>query len=191
MHFPSPGRFAPVPLPSRGEGCYLPNMLRLLVAFLLLLTPAQARAAVELAFYSHEFDARRGRYPHAFITLKGAPDAGGRAVNVNYGFTARSVSPAILTRPVKGMLHSADAPYIGRSQRQYAMRLTDAQYGAVRARIAAWRREGDTYDLSRRNCVHFVREIARAVGLAVREDAAFIKQPRAFLQDMARRNARQ
>ena len=168
----------------------MPRLAAFLFACLLALAPAPARAAVELAFYSHEFDARRGRYPHAFVTLKGAPDSGGRALNLNYGFTARSVSPAILTRSVPGMIHSADAPYIGRSQRQYALTLTDARYAAVRARISAWRREGDTYDLNRRNCVHFIREIARAAGLAVREDAVFIKQPRAFLQDMAKRNAR-
>ncbi len=164
--------------------------IAVLFAILLALAPARVAAAVELAFYSHDYDARRGRYPHAFVTLKGAPDAGGRAVNLNYGFTARSVSPAILLRSVRGMLHSADRPYIGRSQRQYALTLSDAQYRAVRARIGAWRREGDTYDLNSRNCVHFVREIARAAGLAVREDAAIIKKPRAFLQDLARRNAR-
>lgn len=168
----------------------MPRPIALLLALLLALAPACAWAAVELAFYSHEFDARRGRYPHAFVTLTGAPDAGGRRVDANYGFTARRVTPAILTSPVEGMLHSADRAYIGRSQRRYALILSDRQYAAVRARLVAWRREGDTYDLNRRNCVHFVREIARAAGLAVREDAAFIKQPSAFLQDLARRNAR-
>ena len=168
----------------------MPRVTALFLALLLTLTPAHARAAVELAFYSHDYAAKRGRYPHAFITLKGVPDAGGRSVDANYGFTARSVSPAILVRAVRGMMHSADRAYIGRSQRRLALTLTDAQYTAVRARLAAWRREGDTYDLNRRNCIHFVREIARAAGLRVREDAALIKQPSAFLQDLARRNAR-
>ena len=34
----------------------------------------------------------------------GIPDAGGRPVDANYGFTARSVSPAILVRAVRGMI---------------------------------------------------------------------------------------
>ncbi len=49
-----------------------------------------------------------------------------------------------------------------RSDVQFSLVLTDAQYAAVLALVREWARRGDTrYNLNRRNCVHFVQEAAR------------------------------
>ena len=57
---------------------------------------------------------------------------------------------------------------IARSDRQFALTLTDEQYAAVMAVVERWRtRRQPSYNLSRRNCVHFVAEIAEASGLRV------------------------
>ena len=65
-----------------------------LVFLLLFVLPAQAWAAVEVAFYSRELGGNN--FPHAFVTLQGTVDATGEAVDTSYGFTAKAVTPAIL-----------------------------------------------------------------------------------------------
>src|ERR1700710_3133816 len=65
------------------------------LAFLLLCGfQAPASAAVEIAFYSRELGGNN--FPHAFVALHGIVDSTGEQVNTSYGFTARSVTPAIL-----------------------------------------------------------------------------------------------
>lgn len=178
------------PTPARRDP--MPKLLKFLAILLasMLALGSPARAAVELAFYSYELDVDGAdlRFPHAFVRLTGALDAGGPPMDHNFGFTARSISPAILLGSVKGELHRAPTRYLAKSDKQFAVRLTDAQYAAVRERLIAWEAEGLTYNLNRRNCVHFVREIARAAGLQVDGSNKLIKKPRSFLQDLARRN---
>ena len=71
---------------------------------------------------------------------------------------------------------------IARSDRQFALTLTDAQYLAVEAVVARWRnRPQPSYDLNRRNCVHFVGEVAEAAGLRVEYSPGLMKKPRSFL----------
>jgi len=171
----------------------MPKLLKALATLLaavLALAATPARAAVELAFYSYEMDVdgTNVRFPHAFLTLKGALDAGGPPMDLNYGFTAKSISPAILFGSVQGMMHAAPADYVAKSDKQFVLTLTDAQYEAVRQRILAWKAEGLRYHVDRRNCVTFVREVARAAGLKVRDDGKLIRKPRSWLQDLARRN---
>src|SRR5688500_12836683 len=62
----------------------------LLVLLLLCGLPAQALAAVEIAFYSRELGGNN--FPHAFVALHGTVDATGEAVDTSYGFTAKSVT---------------------------------------------------------------------------------------------------
>lgn len=149
------------------------------ILFVILL-PAQAWAAVEISFYSRELGGNN--FPHAFVTLRGTVDSTGAKVDTSYGFTAKTVSPAILFGSVAGMVVNEKPGYIAKSDRQFSLVLTDAQYQSVMEVVEAWRnRSQPSYNLDRRNCVHFVGEIARAVGLTVSLDKKLMKKPRSFL----------
>ncbi|MBY9062360.1 hypothetical protein K7957_05370 [Sphingomonas yunnanensis] len=72
-----------------------------LAALLLTLAPWPAQATVTMTFWNRDF----GNYfPHAFFQLRGALDAGGAPVDVSYGFTARSITPALLFGNVSGRI---------------------------------------------------------------------------------------
>ena len=141
-----------------------------------------ARAEVIVSFYSHDFG---DRFPHAFIVMKGALDATGEVVDANYGFTAVSVSPALLLGSVKGKVESSKPDYIATSDRQFDVTIDDATFARVMAKVAEWRdREQPSYSLNRRNCVHFVMELAEAVGLKVNRQSKLFKKPRSFLVEV-------
>ena len=156
--------------------------LRSIILSLLMLCAglaAPARAEVVVSFYSHDFG---DRFPHAFIVMKGRLDATGEAVDANYGFTAVSVSPAILFGSVKGKVESTKPDYIDKSDRQFDVTVDDATYGRVLAKVAEWRdREQPSYSLNKRNCVHFVMELAEVVGLQVNRKSKLFKKPKSFL----------
>lgn len=156
--------------------------LLLLALTLSVLTAPLARAEVILSFYSHEFG---DRFPHAFVTLKGKWDATGDAVDLNYGFTATAVSPAVLMGSVKGYVQVKDAAYIAKSNRQFSVKLDDAGLRRVLAKVQEWQdRAQPSYNLGKRNCVHFVMEIAETVGLAVNRKSKYFKKPRSFLEEV-------
>lgn len=164
------------------------RLFRLLAALLLLIGAAlPAQAAVTITFWSHEFG---NSFPHAFITLRGVLDAGGPAVNQDYGFTAKTISPAILFGSVPGRVEPAKPPYIASSDAQFSVVLSDAQYAEVMALVAAWSEgTGDArYHLNNRNCVHFVKEAARIAGLTGLDFPALMKKPRSYLLAVQRAN---
>jgi hypothetical protein len=153
----------------------------------LSLLPVSACAQITVAFYSHELDRRF--LPHAFIELKGAPQAGGPSVDVNFGFTAQSVTPAVLMGPVFGKIEAADAAYVRHSDRKFAFAISDQQFGQLMALVEKWRAlPGKSYDLNHRNCVHFVGEAAQILGLKVVFEKSLIKRPRGFLENIVRLN---
>jgi hypothetical protein len=155
---------------------------RLLLAFFLLflLLPAPAAAAVEIAFYSRELGGNN--FPHAFVVLKGNVDSTGERVDTALGFTARSVTPAILLGSVTGEVQIERPQQIARSDRQFAVLLSDERYAAVMATVERWRlARQPSYNLNRANCVHFVAELARAAGLRVEQAERLMKRPRSFL----------
>jgi hypothetical protein len=160
----------------------LPLRFRFAVAALFLfLLPANAWAAVEVAFYSRELGGNN--FPHAFVTLKGTIDATGEAVDTSYGFTAKTVTPAILLGSVAGEVLVEGERQIARSDRQFAVTLTDERYAAVMAVVERWRtRRQPSYNLSRRNCIHFVAEIAEAAGLTIAYPRSLMRRPRSYLQ---------
>lgn len=160
----------------------LPFRTGLVFALLLLFVlPGQAWAAVEVAFYSRELGGNN--FPHAFVTLKGTIDATGEAVDTSYGFTAKTVTPAVLLGSVAGEVLVERERQIARSDRQFAVTLTDEQYAAVMAVVERWRtRRQPSYNLSRRNCIHFVAEIAEASGLRVDYPRRLMRRPRSYLQ---------
>lgn len=152
-----------------------------LLALLLLSLPAQAWAAVEIAFYSREMGGNN--FPHAFVTLKGTVDGTGEAVDTSHGFTAKAVTPAILLGSVAGEVLVEGERQIARSDRQFAVTLTDAQYAAVMAVVERWRaRQQPSYNLNRRNCIHFVAEIAEAAGLRIEYPRRLMRRPRSYLR---------
>ncbi len=162
-------------------------LLAAVAAVTWLLTAIAAQAAVTVTFWSHELG---NSFPHAFFTLRGVPDAGGRPVDLNYGFTARTLSPAILFGTVAGKLDIARPFYMAGSDAQFSVILTDRQYADLLALVAAWGgKNGDSrYNLNRRNCVHFVQEAARLAGLTGLDHPGLMKKPRSFLKAVAAAN---
>ncbi|KQZ77422.1 hypothetical protein ASE06_03755 [Sphingopyxis sp. Root214] len=153
----------------------------ILLSFLMLCAglTAPAHAEVVVSFYSHDFG---DRFPHAFIVMKGKLDATGEVVDANYGFTAVSVSPAILLGSVKGKVESSKPDYIAKSDRQFDVTVDDATYALVMAKVAEWRdRAQPSYSLNKFNCVHFVMELAEVVGLKVDRKSKLFKKPKSFL----------
>lgn len=162
-------------------------LLAAVAAVIWLLTAIAAQAAVTVTFWSHELG---NSFPHAFFTLRGVPDAGGRPVDLNYGFTARTLSPAILFGTVAGKLDIARPFYMAGSDAQFSVILTDRQYADLLALVAAWGgKNGDSrYNLNHRNCVHFVQEAARLAGLTGLDHPGLMKKPRSFLKAVAAAN---
>jgi hypothetical protein len=152
-----------------------------LLAFLFLSgVQAPAEAAVEIAFYSRELGGNN--FPHAFVALHGTVDSTGEQVNTTLGFTAHSVTPAILWGSVTGEIVVEGERQMARSTRQFAMTLSEERYQAVMAVVGQWRNlPQPSYNLNHRNCVHFVGELARAAGLRVEEIPRLMKRPRSFL----------
>lgn len=165
------------------------NRLRLLLAALFafaLGAAAPAQAKVVVSFYSHDFGER---FPHGFVTLKGRVDATGQVVDYDYGFTARSVTPAILLGAVKGYVQSKGAKYVSKSDRQFSVTVDDATYVRVLAKVREWQdRKQPSYDLGSANCVHFLMELAETAGLKVNRQSQYFKKPKSFLLEVKRLN---
>ncbi len=155
--------------------------LILAVALFLVALPGPAFAAVEIAFYSRELGGNN--FPHAFFALKGTIDATGERVDTSLGFTAHSVTPAILFGSVRGEVDVEGEGQIARSDRKFAVMLTDAQYQAVMAVVEQWRNAPQpSYNLRRHSCVHFVSAVAAAIGLQVDNSQRLMNRPRSFLE---------
>lgn len=157
-----------------------------LMAALALLVPISAQAAVEMTFYAREFGSQ---FPHGFVTLIGTPDRGGERISANYGFTATVVSPAILFGSVRGKVDTAGEGYVRGSEPQLAVMLTDSEYDEVMATVARYRAlRQPAYSLNRRNCVHFLADIATAIGMRAEVPRSLARRPGAFLASLIRSN---
>jgi hypothetical protein len=166
---------------------FMSLLARLLAPLLCLILAVPAHAAVTITFWSHELG---NSFPHAFVTLRGIPDSGGEPVDANYGFTAKSISPAILFGPVAGRMDVAKPRYIDGSDAHFSVVMTDAQYAEILSLVAAWSEGGPegTYRMSDHNCVHFVQEAARRVGLTGLDRPTLMKKPRSYLKAIAAAN---
>lgn len=161
-------------------------VLPLLLLFATLASPAQAQIVV--TFYSHDLD---DHFPHAFFTVKGTRIDDGTPVDTNYGFTAKTISPAMLFGSVPGRIDIAKPSYVAHSTAHFAMTLTDAQYDALMALVEKWRTAPNpSYNLNRANCVHFAGEAARAIGLNVTFPKKLMKKPRSYIDEIMRLNPR-
>lgn len=128
-------------------------------------------------------------FPHAFVTVHGTLDATGEQVDAAYGFTAKAISPAILFGSVAGEVLVEPESEAEHSDRHFALTLTDDQYRAAMTIVDEWRHlPQPSYNLNRRNCVHFVGAVAEAVGLRVEYVRNLMKRPRSFLDHVRELN---
>jgi hypothetical protein len=149
-----------------------------LISLLIALAPAAARAEIVVAFYSRELSST---FPHAFITVKGTT-SDGRAVDTNYGFTAKVTTPAVLWGSVGGKVELLTPSYIKSSDRQFALTVDDAQYGALLGHVEKWRTaKQPSYNLNRASCLHFVGGAAAILGLKVAYPKQLLRKPKSFL----------
>jgi hypothetical protein len=156
--------------------------MRLLFAVLLALSAwAPASAEVRLTFWSHD---TTNYFPHAFFTVKGTLDATGQPVDDSYGFTLNSIGPSALFGSVPAHMDRTNKRYIRNSDAQFRVTITDAQYAAIMRQVAEWGAPGSKWNLNRRNCVHFVAEVARRAGLKVVEDKRLMKKPKSFTKSL-------
>jgi hypothetical protein len=162
-----------------------------LFVILALLWSGPALAEVQIHFHSFNGSVLWGRYPHAFIVLEGTLEESGKPVSENYGFSARKVTPAILSGPVEHMVLAETEKNIRKTNRHFTMTLSDREYQRVVQLVASWQNApGKFYDLENRNCIHFVGEIARLLGLKVEYPGNMLRRPKAWLNHITALNPR-
>ena len=161
----------------------------LMLAAVAALAAVPAWAAVTVHFQSFNGSVLFGRYPHTFVVLDGTLDATGQRIHENYGFTAKRVSPAILSGPVEHDISIEKEKYITSTNRHFSVTVPDETYWRIRREVDAWRDlPGKGYDLETRNCIHFVGAIARIVGADVDYPSSLLRKPRAWLNRVVARN---
>jgi len=171
---------------SRISGRIARLWVRAVLATLALSMAVAANAAIEITFYAREFGSQ---FPHGFVTLAGTPDRGGDRIDTNYGFTATHVSPAILFGSVRGTVEPVGASYMRGSEAHFAINLTDAEYDQVMATVERYRVLAQpSYSLNRRNCVHFIADVAGAIGMRAEVPRNLTRRPRSFIELMIRDN---
>lgn len=162
-------------------------MLRLLpvvFALLLGLFPATARADIEVGFWTRELGLD---LPHAFFTIKGTID--GKPVEESYGFTAKTITPALLWGPVPGRIDLTTKGYMAASNRLYTVTVPDAVYARLHALVDRYAvKPGSIYRMNERNCVHFVAEAAGTVGLRLPNGKGMMKRPTSYMLAIAAAN---
>lgn len=160
-----------------------------ILALIALVWSGPALADVQIHFHSFNGSVLFGRYPHTFIVLDGELESTGQAINENYGFTAKKVSPAILNGPVFHDISVEKPKYLKKTNRHFTLTITDAQYRRIVAEVNAWRNApGKYYDLDNRNCIHFVGEMAKILGLKVEYPENMLRRPKKWLNHIAAMN---
>jgi hypothetical protein len=154
---------------------------------LFALAASPAGAAVQITFYSKQLSSS---FPHAFVIMRGTLDRNGARIEEDYGFTAKSVSPAILMGAVKGeVVSDHNAGYVRQSDSHFTLTISDAEYDRVMATVQRWRtRAQPSYDLGSRNCIHFVAEIAASIGMRADTPKKLMKKPRSYLDFLTATN---
>ena len=130
-----------------------------------------------------------GRYPHTFISLDGTLDANGQKVHENFGWSARSASPAVLAGPVDGMILVEDEKWLQKTNRHFSVTLDDATYWKVRKKIDFYREHpGKFYNLDSNNCIHFIGAVGEVIGLKVDYPKSMLRRPRQWLNHISTLN---
>ena len=161
----------------------------LVLAFIFLFATlaSPAAAAVQITFYSKQLDTS---FPHSFVVLTGTLERNGARIDEDYGFTAKSISPAILMGAVKGeVVNDHTQGYVSRSDRHFTLTISDAEYDRVMATVERWRTmRQPSYDLGTRNCIHFVAQIAAAIGMRADTPKKLMKKPKSYLDFLTEAN---
>ncbi|WP_372707929.1 hypothetical protein, partial [Brevundimonas sp.] len=161
-----------------------------MTGLLLVLLAGPALAEVTVTFYAHPGARVRDGYllfPHAYVHAKGSLDDTGEAVDWAAGFTAKSPGPHLLLMRGGGVVTSPDARYIEEGQPHLTLTVDDATYRALRQRSDWWNSpEGSVYDLRRRNCITYIADLARVVGLSTAAEPSM--KPGTFLEATAALN---
>jgi hypothetical protein len=165
-------------------------VLALALAFASLFAFAQPAAAkVTVSFHSFNGSVLFGRYPHTFVVFEGTLESTGAKVHENFGFTAKRVTPAILSGPVEHEIWTEEEKWIGKTNRHFTLTIDDETYRKMRAEVSAWNdAPGKYYDLETRNCIHFVGKIAQMGGLKVDYPKNLLRKPRAWLNRVSSLN---
>ena len=160
-------------------------MLRILTLILSLVAARwslPASAQVKMSFHSFNGSVLFGRYPHTFVVLEGTLEQSGQKISENFGFTAKTVSTAILSGPVEHDILVETPKYIKKTNRHFTVTLSDSEYRKVKAELAKWRdAPGKYYDLDTRNCIHFVGALAKIAGLRVEFPDKMLRRPKKWL----------
>lgn len=151
--------------------------------------PGHADAEVRIAFKGHgggRVHAGQLLFPHAYVHIHGVADDETR-IDEGFGFTAANPGPWLLMAPGSGVIVPPDERYLSQSQTYFETLISDEELSAIRARIQSWGREdGGRYRLRSRNCITFVAEIARVLGLRVPSEDTL--SPQEFLTNLAALN---
>ncbi|MBW8303269.1 MAG: hypothetical protein K0M78_04870 [Brevundimonas sp.] len=162
----------------------------LLPALLLALIAGQAWAEVTVTFYAHPGARIRGGdllFPHAYVHAVGTIEATGEPVDWSAGFTAKSPGPHLLFARGGGVVTAPDARYVDEGRPFLTLSIDDAAWYALKARAEWWNSpEGSVYDLRRRNCITFIADLARVVGLRTAPEPSM--KPGSFLEATAALN---
>jgi hypothetical protein len=161
---------------------------RLLLPLALLVFAQPAFANVAVSFHSFNGSMFFGRYPHTFVVFDGTLQTG-QKVHENFGFTAKSVSPAVLAGPVVGEIWVEQEKWIAKTNTHFTITVDDATYRKMRAEVDFWgHHPGKFYDLDHNNCINFVGKMAEMAGLRVDFPKDLMRKPRAWLNHIAALN---
>lgn len=164
------------------------RLLQLALALTAFFWAAAAAAEVRVTFHSFDGSVLFGRYPHTFVSMEGTLDDG-TPIKENYGFSAKSASPAVLAGPVDHVILVEEQKWIERTNRHFTLAIDDAKYWAIRKEVARWRdAPGKYYSLDTRNCIHFVGAIARIVGVRVTYPDNMLRRPKRWLNHVTANN---
>ncbi len=165
------------------------RLLALLVAVLALAWSPAVSAKVAMTFHSFNGSVLFGRYPHTFVSLDGTLEANGQRVHENFGWSARSASPAVLAGPVAGVILTEKDKWLSKTNRHFTVTLDDAAYWKVRRKVEFYRDQpGRFYSLETNNCIHFIGAIAQVAGLTVDYPHTMLRRPREWLNHVAALN---
>lgn len=165
------------------------RLLAPLLALLALGWTSPALADVQIHFHSFNGSVLIGRYPHTFIVLDGELEENGAKVKESYGFSAKKISPAILSGPVEHEVVGEKDKYVRSTNRHFTLTITDEQYRQITAEVKKWQNApGKYYDLDTRNCIHFVGRMAQILGLTVDYPKDMLRRPKKWLNHIASLN---
>jgi hypothetical protein len=153
-------------------------MIRLALIILALLLPlSPAQADVLARFYSRDFGSV---FPHTFFEVEGPG-----VPKKNFGFTAKTVTPAILMGPVAGKIIEMQPGYVAKSRLHFTIRLSDEQYRKLMGTVAKWSSQKQpSYDLYKANCVSFIRDALHTLAIKTNPNTRFLGKPKSFLTEV-------